>query len=157
MFTTHHPARRAPGVLPLLCLLATVLLLGLAHRSCSSAGPATLPPVATTVPVPPPPGGGPPAVDPMLPAVLLANCPQRVRDMVVHLRSIPGWASRSGVRGGRIFKNYERILPQTARYREYDLVPGLPRNAERIVVSLDKSNFYWTQDHYQTFTPIILP
>ena len=157
MSPTHLPARHQPAGLPLLCLLAALLLTLLTHRACSATGPAALPPVTTTVPAPAPPKAPPPAVDPLLPAVLLTNCPQRVRDMVVHLRSIPGWASRPGVRGGRIFNNYERILPQAARYREYDLVPGLPRNAERIVVSLDKGNFYWTQDHYQTFTPIILP
>lgn len=159
MPTTHFPARPRPSGLPFLCLAAaTALALFLfTHRGCARATSAALPPVSATVPVPAAPKPTPPTVDPLLPAVALAQCPERVRAMVVHLRGAAGWASRPGIRGGRVFRNYEGVLPRAARYREYDVVAGRPRTAERIVVSLDKSNFYWTQDHYRTFTPILLP
>ena len=158
MSTAHLPARRQPGALTLLCLLLTLSVLLFGYRSCGGEGRAIdLPAVSTTVRVPSPPQAPPPGMDPMAPALVLAGCPQRVRDMIVHLRGVPGWASRPGIRGGRIFRNLEGILPRGVRYREYDVVAGLPRTAERLVVSADKANFYWTRDHYQTFTPIVLP
>lgn len=57
----------------------------------------------------------------------------------------------------RVFKNYEGRLPQGKRYYEYDLhpaTPGTSRGAERLVIHQEKSVFYYTRDHYNSFIKI---
>jgi guanyl-specific ribonuclease Sa len=83
-----------------------------------------------------------------------------VQRVVQHLRTIKSWNPLTGFKGGRIFRNLEGVLPKKAIYREYDVLPhlaGVPRNAERIVVDATRRNFYYTTDHYSTFTQILLP
>ena len=63
-----------------------------------------------------------------------------------------------GYKGGKVFQNDGRgggqVLPgNNTTYKEYDIhpkVPGVPRNAQRIVIGSDGSAWY-TADHYTTF------
>lgn len=139
----------------LLCLLGLLFFTSL--RTCGSAQTIALPAVKATVPVPKPPPGN---MDPTIPLMALAQAPPHVQRVIQHLRTIRHWNPLAGFRGGRIFRNLEGILPRGATYREYDvrpLVTGVPRNAERIVVDASRRNFYYTTDHYETFTQILLP
>lgn len=43
------------------------------------------------------------------------------------------------------------------KYKEYDVdpkTPGQARNDERIVLEQNTGKAYYTDDHYQTFTPM---
>lgn len=64
-------------------------------------------------------------------------------------------------RDGAVFGNFERRLPAAAAgsYREYTVVtPGSDdRGARRIVTGNDETEFYYTDDHYESFTEVILP
>lgn len=57
------------------------------------------------------------------------------------------------------FRNDEGLLPDEPRgyYREYTVrTPGSPdRGARRIVVG-DRDEFYWTDDHYESFARIVM-
>src|SRR5262249_49636266 len=64
--------------------------------------------------------------------------------------TLPGYV------GGKVFQNRERRLPR-GRYKEYDVnrrVPGLSRDAERLVIDQDTGKAYYTNDHYLTFLPL---
>lgn len=163
--TSHHPqvpmlslpkpgSNQLPGAL-LLCLLALLFLTSL--RTCGRAHVTQLPAVKTTVPAPKPPPG---KIDPALPVLVLSQAPPHVQKVVQHLRNVRHWNPLVGYRGGRIFRNLEGALPRGQTYREYDvrpLVTAVPRNAERVVVDASRRNFYYTSDHYHTFTQISLP
>ena len=151
-------SRLLPG-LAVLCLLS--LLLGTALRTCDRAQNQELShrlPAVTSVPAPKPPSG---KIDPTLPVVALAKAPEHVRKVIQHLRAnAPQWSNLKNYKGGRIFRNLEGRLPAATTYREYDvrpLVKGVPRGAERLVVDAGRRNFYYTTDHYGTFTKIRLP
>ncbi len=69
-----------------------------------------------------------------------------------------------GYVGGRNFGNYEKLLPQKdkfgkkIKYREWDIYPkqdGKNRGAERLVTGSD-GKVWFTKDHYNSFTEIIL-
>ena len=152
------PRAGTPGALIFLCLLVTLFFAF--PKSCELSGPATLPAVGARVPVPNAPGA-PPSVDPTVPVIALSRCPEHVQRVVEHLRrSAPAWNPLKGFRGARIFKNYEGRLPGGTVYREYDVraqLPGVRRGLERLVVSADRRQFYYSRDHYVTFTRIELP
>jgi len=100
------------------------------------------------------PGGG------GMTTVPLAQLPQHVRRVVEHLRKVPHWWPLKGFKGGRIVRNREKHLPSGTNSREYDvypLQPNVSRGAERLVVDESKRFFYYTTDHYTTFTKILLP
>lgn len=139
----------------ILCLLTLLFLTFL--RTCGRAQTTQLPAVKTTVPTPKPPPGN---IDPAIPILALTQAPPHVQKVVQHLRTVKDWKPLAGFKGGRTFRNFEGILPKVGTYREYDvrpLVTGMPRNAERIVVDASRRNFYYTTDHYSTFTQIQLP
>jgi ribonuclease T1 len=55
---------------------------------------------------------------------------------------------------GIIFGNRERILPKASRgyYREYTvLTPGSPDRGARRIVTGENGEFYYTNNHYQSF------
>ena len=61
-----------------------------------------------------------------------------------------------GYVGGKAFRNREHRLPP-GRYREYDVnrrVPGLSRDAERLVIEQETGKAYYTNDHYRTFVSL---
>jgi len=163
MLSLPKPASATLPGLAILCLLTLLFITSL--RTCTSASSAgavrahnlQLPAVKTTVPAPKPPPGN---IDPALPLMALSQAPAYVQKGIQHLRSVKHWKPLAGHKGGRIFRNFEGLLPKGTTYREYDLRPfvaGVPRNAERLVVDASRRNFYYTADHYQTFTQILLP
>ena len=155
MLTLPKSSSPTLPAITILCLLALLFLTSL--RTCERAQTTQLPAVKTTVPPPKPPPG---TIDPTIPLLALSQAPPHVQKVVQHLRSAKHWNPMAGFKGGRLFRNFEGVLPKGATYREYDvrpLVTGVPRNAERVVVDATRRNFYYTTDHYSTFTQILLP
>ena len=61
-------------------------------------------------------------------------------------------------RDGGLFANREGLLPAAPRgtYREYTvLTPGRRDRGARRIVAVKRSEFYYTEDHYRTFSRII--
>ncbi len=61
-------------------------------------------------------------------------------------------------RDGATFGNFERRLPQKERgyYKEYTVpTPGVRDRGARRIVAGRKGEFYFTDDHYQTFRRIL--
>ncbi|NGZ04520.1 MAG: hypothetical protein CV090_15875, partial [Nitrospira sp. WS238] len=61
-----------------------------------------------------------------------------------------------GYKGGRDYDNSDNKL-SPGKYKEYDVdpkIPGQARNDERIVREQNTGKAYYTDDHYQTFTPM---
>lgn len=57
--------------------------------------------------------------------------------------------------GGDYFGNYEGLLPKS-QWNEADCwYEGGPRNAYRLIYSLTDNLYFYTDDHYTTFTEII--
>jgi guanyl-specific ribonuclease Sa len=57
-------------------------------------------------------------------------------------------------RDGIVFRNREKILPiaPTGYYREYTVpTPGIKNGGARRIVTGQKREAYYTQDHYQSF------
>jgi ribonuclease T1 len=60
-------------------------------------------------------------------------------------------------RDGIVFSNRERLLPMRPRgyYREYTVpTPGRRDRGPRRIVTGQRSEYYWTTDHYQSFARI---
>jgi ribonuclease T1 len=136
-----------------LLLLLFPLLLFTTYRTCTNATPAngTSNPPKNVVPKRPGGGGGGVAI------LSLRQAPKHVRRMIEHLKSAPNHQPPQGFKGGRVFRNREGTLPRGKTYYEYDvhpIRPGASRGAERLVVDQQKRNFYYTTDHYRTFTQI---
>ncbi|CAM3527174.1 ribonuclease domain-containing protein [Nocardioides dubius] len=61
-------------------------------------------------------------------------------------------------RDGVTFGNFEGLLPQRARgyYAEYTVpTPGLSHRGARRIVAGDGDEYYWTEDHYESFERIV--
>lgn len=89
--------------------------------------------------------------------VALRKVPKHVRKIIKHLKSVSHMKPPRGFKGGRVFRNREGKLPKEKTYYEFDvhpLKPGISRGAERLVVDQQKSVFYYTKDHYNTFIKI---
>jgi ribonuclease T1 len=90
-----------------------------------------------------------------LPRVEVAELPSQARDT---LRSIDAGGPFRYEQDGSVFGNFEGHLPSRPRgyYMEYTVVtPESPdRGARRIVAGVD-SDFYYTDDHYFSFSRII--
>ncbi|MGZ4437958.1 MAG: ribonuclease domain-containing protein [Nocardioides sp.] len=90
-----------------------------------------------------------------LPVVSVADLPAQADDT---LRAIAVGGPFRYVQDGTVFGNYERQLPARARgyYTEYTVpTPGSPdRGARRIVVG-EGGDFYYTDDHYSSFSRIM--
>lgn len=57
----------------------------------------------------------------------------------------------------RTFGNFEGLLPEQPRgyYREYTVeTPGLDHRGARRIVTGNGGEFYWTEDHYESFERI---
>ena len=136
---THWRKIRAHLASGLVCLASLLPLL-----SCGS-GSAPLAPSSPAAQV------QPAAQDPIAP---------HVRETLAYVRK-HGFAP-PGFVGGRVFGNYEGLLPRyNARrkrieYREWDVRPkaeGRSRGAERLVTGSDGRAWY-SADHYRTFIEI---
>lgn len=86
--------------------------------------------------------------------------PAYARETLTYIRA-HGYAP-PGYVGGRIFGNYEGLLPRydarrkRIEYREWDVRPraeGRTRGAERLVTGSD-GRVWYTADHYRTFREV---
>ncbi|WP_243302491.1 ribonuclease domain-containing protein [Geothrix oryzisoli] len=102
----------------------------------------------------------PPPAQPQAQTAPKDAVPAHARETLAYVRQ-HGYAP-PGYVGGRIFGNYEGVLPRydTRRkrieYREWDVQPkaeGRNRGAERLVTGSDGRAWY-TADHYRTFTEV---
>ncbi|MGA8846574.1 MAG: ribonuclease domain-containing protein [Nocardioides sp.] len=121
------------------------------------AGPGTRPPGAPTSEAS---GSGTPAaaVDPDsgLPTVYLLDLPPEAAETVQMIDDGPPYLYD---KDGSTFGNYEGLLPDRERgyYQEFTVeTPGsYDRGARRIVEGAD-AELYWTDDHYESFSRIVL-
>lgn len=63
-------------------------------------------------------------------------------------------------RDGITFQNRERLLPNKPRgyYREYTVItPGSRDRGARRIIAGDKGEFYYTDDHYESFVRVYEP
>jgi guanyl-specific ribonuclease Sa len=61
---------------------------------------------------------------------------------------------RSVLKQGKVFKNHEKRLPHGGYYYEFDVVCEEQhgrRDAKRLVLDINKLNWWYTKDHYQSF------
>lgn len=86
--------------------------------------------------------------------VTLADLPKEGRDTLVTIKQGGPFPYKQD---GTVFGNFERRLPEKSRgyYREYTVPkPGSrDRGARRIIVGRE-GEYYYTDDHYQTFQRI---
>ena len=86
--------------------------------------------------------------------VSVAGLPAQARAM---LRAIKQGGPFAYDRDGVVFGNFERALPKQARgyYREYTVkTPGVRGRGARRIISGSGGEYYYTDDHYQTFKRI---
>ena len=58
--------------------------------------------------------------------------------------------------GGDHFGNYEKRLPEGAKYIECDIdTRGKGRGAKRLIIS-NKGDYYYTSDHYESFDKVTI-
>jgi ribonuclease T1 len=136
--------------------LAVAVVAALVWWSQSSGGSENRPanPGATTAVAPSLSPGG---TDPQsgLPSVAVAALPSQARQTLDRIDS--GGPFRYD-QDGVTFGNFEAILPQRARgyYKEYTVeTPGSPDRGARRIVAGDGGDFYYTDDHYNSFARII--
>jgi len=93
-------------------------------------------------------------VDHVLPVVQVDDLPPEVRETLALIKQGGPFPYR---RDGVVFGNRERRLPvqPSGYYREYTVpTPGARDRAARRVVSGAPGEFYYTDDHYNTFRRI---
>ena len=86
--------------------------------------------------------------------VSVADLPAQAR---ATLRAIKQGGPFAYDRDGVVFGNFERALPKQARgyYHEYTVkTPGVRSRGARRIISGGGSEYYYTDDHYQTFKRI---
>jgi ribonuclease T1 len=84
--------------------------------------------------------------------VELGTVLEAAHELVMWIRS-HGGAPPPGHKGGRRFRNEDGRLPP-GEYREYDLPPGRPRRAERVVIEQNSGRAYLSPDHYNSFVSV---
>lgn len=90
-----------------------------------------------------------------LPVIQIAQLPP---EAVTTLKLIRQGGPFPYERDGIVFGNFERILPKQRRgyYHEYTVpTPGARNRGARRIVSGQGGEFYYTDDHYQSFKRII--
>ena len=86
--------------------------------------------------------------------ISLAELPPEARET---LRAIRQGGPYAFDRDGVVFGNYERRLPKRPRgyYHEYTVkTPGVRTRGARRIISGAHGEYYYSADHYQTFTSI---
>jgi ribonuclease T1 len=135
--------------------LAVAVLAALVWWSQSGGGNENRPanPGATTSVAP---SLSPGSTDPQsgLPSVAVAALPPEARQT---LDRIDADGPFRYDQDGSTFGNFEAILPQHPRgyYKEYTVdTPGSPDRGARRIVAGDGGDFYYTNDHYNSFSRI---
>jgi ribonuclease T1 len=83
--------------------------------------------------------------------VTLADLPKEGRDTLVVIKQGGPFPYK---RDGVVFGNFERRLPEKERgyYREYTVpTPGSRNRGARRIITGRGGEYYYTDDHYQTF------
>lgn len=85
----------------------------------------------------------------------ISEFPQDVRSSYVSYKN-NDWQELPNIKGGGVWSNFEKSLPQGTKYKEYDLSPktGPTRDAKRFVRG-DDGVVYYTSDHYTTFIKVL--
>ena len=86
--------------------------------------------------------------------IAVADLPDQAR---ATLRAIKQGGPFAYDRDGVVFGNFERALPKQARgyYHEYTVkTPGVRSRGARRIISGSGGEYYYTDDHYQTFKRI---
>jgi len=96
------------------------------------------------------------APHPAMPAIRVADLPPEARETLALIRS---GGPLPHARDGSVFANREGLLPPAARgtYREYTVMtPGRKDRGARRIVAVKRAKFYYTEDHYRSFSRIII-
>lgn len=94
------------------------------------------------------------AAEAVLPDIAAAELPAEARDI---LQLIKRGGPFPYAQDGRVFRNFERVLPQRPRsyYHEYTVkTPGARNRGARRIVCGPLPECYYSADHYQTFKHI---
>jgi len=89
--------------------------------------------------------------DPALPVIRVDDLPREARDTLVLIRQGGPFPYK---RDGVVFGNRERRLPSRPRgyYREYTVpTPGARDRGARRIIAGTQGDYYYTDDHYNTF------
>jgi len=98
---------------------------------------------------------GRPATDPELPPISVAELPSQARRELDLIDA--GGPFRYPGKDGSTFLNNEGILPDQPRgyYREYTVdTPGSEDRGARRIITGKNGEFYYTDDHYESFSQI---
>ncbi|MEV5971229.1 ribonuclease domain-containing protein [Streptomyces sp. NPDC051921] len=150
----HRCARLGLAVLAGLSLLLTGLTgcseggAGTRDAAPSRTAAAASTPARTSAPARPPASSG-------LPAVREAELPREARQTLALIRSGGPFPY---ARDGAVFSNFERVLPRRGRgyYHEYTVrTPGERDRGARRIVTGQRGETYYTDDHYQSFREVV--
>lgn len=92
--------------------------------------------------------------NPSATTIAVADLPGEARTT---LRAIKQGGPFAYDRDGVVFGNFEKALPKQARgyYHEYTVkTPGVRSRGARRIISGEPNEYYYTDDHYQTFKRI---
>lgn len=92
-----------------------------------------------------------------LPRVLLSELPREAQRTIALIKRGGPFPYRQD---GTVFQNRERLLPIRPRgyYREYTVpTPGEDDRGARRIVAGQGGEFYYTEDHYESFVRVIEP
>lgn len=113
---------------------------------------ATLPPEPTATPANPP-RAGPPGI----PEIAYDDLPREALETIILIiEDGPFPFDRDGI----TFQNREGLLPDEPRgyYKEYTVItPGVSTRGARRIVAGAEGEFYYTDDHYESFSWVVLP
>ncbi len=99
----------------------------------------------------------PTAVGRSIPSIALAQLPPEAKTTLQRIQK--GGPFPYPQKDGTVFGNFERRLPTAPRgyYREYTVpTPGLRHRGARRIVAGQQREYYYTSDHYQSFSRIQL-
>lgn len=164
-FGQRQPFRAAgSGIRVLVLVILAMLLAGCgATRGGEAPAPATIAPsvgssAVATFPAQPIRSPKRSAAGDLIPQAHLAELPI---EAAVTITLIQAGGPFPFDRDGAVFGNFEQRLPAAGAgtYREYTVItPGADgRGARRIVTNAEETEFYYTDDHYESFTEVILP
>ena len=144
--------RDRPGGAEALVALALLALALLVAAGCGAIAPVATSPPATAATSPP----ATRAVDPTsgLPVIGVADLPPEALSTIVLIRSDGPFPFSQD---GSVFQNREGLLPAhpPGWYHEYTVeTPSSPDRGPRRIVTGQDGTFYWTDDHYDSFSVI---